>query len=180
VTVVAGPALEAASAGAARAGAARAGAGAAAKAPKKAPATKKAPAPAPEAPSDPTVSTPAGPEAEPQDERTEPASQPAPGTRLTSPAARGAGGGVMLALMLHPVLLAYLRGGTPRVKQWLRAKFLNQVDGTAGGSSSSGGSHSKAHGTPWRPASPGKAGGAVKAGTDLGASLGTAPINRGD
>lgn len=56
----------------------------------------------------------------------------------------GVGSGMLLGLLVYPVVLAYLRGGTPRAKGWLRAKFLNETmpapatPGSSGGSGAAG------------------------------------------
>jgi hypothetical protein len=40
-----------------------------------------------------------------------------------------ASGGFVLGALAYVLFLVYLRGGTPAVASWLRAKFLNRVDG---------------------------------------------------
>jgi hypothetical protein len=40
-----------------------------------------------------------------------------------------AAGGVILGTLAYVLALTYLRGGSEGVKAWLRAKFLNQVEG---------------------------------------------------
>jgi hypothetical protein len=39
------------------------------------------------------------------------------------------GAGLLLGLFAWVLTMQYLRGGTPQVKRWLRAKFLNQTGG---------------------------------------------------
>ncbi len=45
--------------------------------------------------------------------------------------AADSGGGVVLGLLGYVLVTTYLRGGPTAVKAWLRAKFLNRVDGAA-------------------------------------------------
>lgn len=46
-------------------------------------------------------------------------------------------GGLLAALVVYPVLLNFLQGGSPQVKRWFRAKFLNRV-GNESSSSTTG------------------------------------------
>lgn len=76
-----------------------------------------------------------------------PAAEPAPGrpagskTRyLPSPPAQLTGGaaGFLMGLGGTAVLINFMRGGTPGVKRWFAAKFMNVVTGAATGASASG------------------------------------------
>ncbi|HEV8675022.1 MAG TPA: hypothetical protein VGX21_13325, partial [Methylomirabilota bacterium] len=72
-----------------------------------------------------------GPAAEPADQDTDDENPPAGGGRAR-PQLKGPGGavndgaGFVLGALLWALVLAYLRGGPPMVKGWLRAKFLNK------------------------------------------------------
>lgn len=51
--------------------------------------------------------------------------------------AGGSGAGVLLAVVLYPAAMAYLKGGTPALRSWVAAKFLNRTSkdpGAAGAS----------------------------------------------
>lgn len=77
-------------------------------------AATKAPAPAaqPPAPPAPAPATPAGP--------------PSP-TSTTEAGGRGTGGGVLLAILLYPLLMATVKYGPQGPLMWIQAKFLNKV-----------------------------------------------------
>lgn len=47
------------------------------------------------------------------------------------PSAGGSGSGVLIALVLYPAGLAFLRGGPAGLKAWFGAKFFNKVPGSA-------------------------------------------------
>ena len=52
--------------------------------------------------------------------------------RAANPTAiANAGGGALLGAVTYVLALTYLRGGREGVKAWMRAKFLNQVPGSA-------------------------------------------------
>ena len=85
----------------------------------------------PEVPADPPAPSPADGTTAP------PAPSPA-GRAPSSPTvpravrkAAASGGSAILATLTYVLALTYLRGGSAGVKRWLRAKFLNQVDGAS-------------------------------------------------
>jgi hypothetical protein len=55
---------------------------------------------------------------------------PPPGSTPSLPSIPRNGAGVVLGVLVYAVLINYLRGGTPQVRAWFGAKFLNHTAGT--------------------------------------------------
>lgn len=91
----------------------------------------------------------------------------------------GTASGVLLALICYPAGLAYLRGGGPGLKAWMKAKFLNQTSTdpgivneawlTPGGTSTSGGTITTSFTGRKRRRTPAPAGGSVGSGAGAAA-----------
>lgn len=92
---------------------------------RKPPAKKAAAAPPEQTPAAPDETAPAAPEEETEEtpEETEPGRDylgDAMGHDVTQ-----TGAGIILGILGYAVLVNYLRGGLPQVKEWFQAKFLN-------------------------------------------------------